>query len=392
VYVCSVGRTCAHVSSSWNVPGILWILLSQMFSIADDELSNFSELPVSLSFLSGVDDVPDSASVVSESVVGPMLSLAGSPSSASSPQRRGSVLSRSRAFVFTLNNYLPSDVARLETLVEEGVCRYLVFGRENAPSTGTPHLQGFIYFGNAKSSSAVCKLVGKAHVEVSKDDPSKGYASAIDYCRKGGNFLEFGVPPKSLKEKGQASKDAWDSMLASAKKGVLDEIPSVFLVRYYNTFKAIRKDFMVKPADSPCVTGVWVQGPAGIGKSRFVRNLVGSNFYRKMRNHWWDGYQSEPYVVCDDVDKFDVKLGGLVKDWCDRYSFTAEAKGGAMSIRPTLVFITSQYSISEIWQDKETCDALTRRCVIINFFDPQFVFPVACSEILSLLNDRNINS
>lgn len=186
----------------------------------------------------------------------------------------------------------------------------------------------------------------------------------------------------------------WDAMLASARSGNLDAIPSSYLVRHYSTWKNIKKDAMFKPQDCPSVTGVWIQGPSGCGKSRSVRGLIastGEEFYRKMHtNAWWDGYCDQPYVIVDDVDKYDVKLGGVIKDWTDRYAFTAEAKGGAMSIRPRLVFFTSQYSIGDIWQDVETREALARRCFVVNFFDSTTAFPTM-ETILQDLASRNIS-
>lgn len=170
-------------------------------------------------------------------------------------------------------------------------------------------------------------------------------------------------------EKGIKGAEPYHQAIVAAKEGRLDDIdPKMFLV-YYNTLIRIRKDYMPVSADLASVCGVWVQGPAGIGKSFVLRKLLGNKFYRKMRNQWWDGYIAQEYVICDDVDVFDVKLGGLIKDWCDSYALTVETKGGAQSIRPKNVFITSQYSIGEIWKDHQTVDAITRRCRVVNLFD-----------------------
>ena len=44
-----------------------------------------------------------------------------------------------RNFIFVLNNYTEEDVERLTKFP----CRYIVFAKEIAPTTGTPHLQGY---------------------------------------------------------------------------------------------------------------------------------------------------------------------------------------------------------------------------------------------------------
>ena len=61
----------------------------------------------------------------------------------------------SRAWRFTLNNYTDEEEAALKVL--DGV-KYMVFGHEIAPTTLTPHLQGYIYFKNDKTFTAVKKI------------------------------------------------------------------------------------------------------------------------------------------------------------------------------------------------------------------------------------------
>lgn len=45
-----------------------------------------------------------------------------------------------KRFVFTLNNYGPEDEERIQGHIAD--FRFAIYGREIAPSTGTPHLQG----------------------------------------------------------------------------------------------------------------------------------------------------------------------------------------------------------------------------------------------------------
>lgn len=65
---------------------------------------------------------------------------------------------RSAYWVFTLNNYTDSDIERLESLPYPEY--FVVFGQEVAPSTGTPHLQGFIRFSKRVRRTGVEKMLG----------------------------------------------------------------------------------------------------------------------------------------------------------------------------------------------------------------------------------------
>lgn len=45
----------------------------------------------------------------------------------------------------------------------------------------------------------------------------------------------------------------------------------------------------VKPTESATTRGLWIWGPPGIGKSRYVRDNF-TDIYDKAQNKWWDGY------------------------------------------------------------------------------------------------------
>jgi hypothetical protein len=90
-------------------------------------------------------------------------------------------------WIFTLNNYTNDDTVRLRALDGNETIEYLIFGRE-VGENGTPHFQGFVRFSTKKRLRGVQSLIGRnCHFEVSKS-PTK----AITYCKKDGDFEEFG--------------------------------------------------------------------------------------------------------------------------------------------------------------------------------------------------------
>jgi len=257
-----------------------------------------------------------------------------------------------------LNNY--TDEA--EAFVKAIECRYIVYGREVGES-GTPHLQGFIVFKSQKTFSAARSvfLPYHPHIEVcrgSVDDNER-------YSKKDGDYYESGDKPISQVAKGILEKERWGVALAAAKAGRLDDIPDDIRFKYYATCKLIMKDNLVMPADIDGLTGIWIYGLSGCGKSRYARHTY-PGAYLKMANKWWDGYQEQQYVILEDIDPRHNCLGHHLKLWTDRYSFLAEMKGSAIAIRPLKIIITSQYCIGDIFDDPLTVDALTRRMEVMH--------------------------
>lgn len=274
---------------------------------------------------------------------------------------------RSRAWCFTLNNYTDEELARVR-----GVdCKYLIIGFEEGDE-GTPHLQGYVYFDNAKSFAAAKKAVSsRAHLEEAKGNPQQNY----EYCSKGGNFEEKGVLPMSAKQKGQTEKDRWDAIKQAAKEGRMEDIESKVFVTHYPRLKAIKTDYMPRVASRPELVDEWVYGRSGVGKSTYAHREL-PDAYEKPLTKWWDGYQPGQSVIIDDMDVFHKDLGYLFKIWCDHYSFIAETKGGAMKIRPPKIIVTSQYHPRDIWSN-ETLEAITRRVKIVHMLEP---FPKNAKE------------
>lgn len=66
----------------------------------------------------------------------------------------------------------------------------MVVGKEQGEQ-GTKHLQGYLYYDNARSFASVKKLIPKAHIEAAKGSPAQNK----EYCTKEGDFFELGDMP-----------------------------------------------------------------------------------------------------------------------------------------------------------------------------------------------------
>lgn len=99
-----------------------------------------------------------------------------------------------RRFCFTWNNPDEQSEPLLRLLAQRDDVRYLIWGRETAPETGTPHLQGFIIY---KIPSTFAKVKADTSHRIHVENARAPAADNKKYCAKGGDFEEFGDLPGS---------------------------------------------------------------------------------------------------------------------------------------------------------------------------------------------------
>lgn len=274
---------------------------------------------------------------------------------------------RSRGWCFTVNNYKQED----EDALIRVQYKYLVYGHEVGES-GTPHLQGFIYFTNARTGKAIKQLLPKgAHFEKQKGTVDQ----AADYCKKENDFVESGEKPCNQEEKGQRGKEAASWAIKKAREGDLqaieDEQPKIFL-QYGPRLESLR----VRNTE-PLATleHEWWIGPTGTGKSKTLWKLYGAGktgddrYYNKDICKWWDGYRNQQVVAIEEWSP-DVVPGLIqkLKKWADHNPFNGEIKGGTLlDIRPKKIIVLSNYSIEQCFPRIEDYEPLSRRFKVIRF-------------------------
>jgi Putative viral replication protein/RNA helicase len=264
----------------------------------------------------------------------------------------------SRNFCFTCNNYTDEHINNLRLLFESGLVRYLVYGKEVAPTTLTPHLQGFIVFKKTQRLSGAIKQLFGCHVLVRARNSTN--QQAADYCKKDGEYTEYGV----LNQQGKRN-----DLLEIAKKldagaslrDVAVSAPDTYIRNYRGI--ANYKALITNDYTPEGLRGYWFVGAPGSGKSRTARD-ENPGAYLKAQNKWWDGYAGEKVVILDDLDKGAIGLGHHLKIWADRYAFTGEIKGGIVKTAYDKFIVTSNYFIEDLWKDdKEMCAAINRRFI-----------------------------
>nr|QTE03549.1 MAG: replication-associated protein [Phylloscopus fuscatus CRESS-DNA-virus sp.] len=272
--------------------------------------------------------------------------------------------SRARFWCFTSYDV---DTEPLATVRDK--CEYIVWGREICPTTTREHIQGFVAFRTRTKFSTVKRWIPGAHVEKCKGSPNQN----ADYCKKDGNFKEYGSLPKTAK-----GSNHFASAIELAKQNRLHEVeqthPGIYL-RYKQTLESL---LTIHTPEMNNSCGIWIYGPPRCGKDFAVHQS--KSLYLKGLNKWWDSYKGEDDVLISDVDKECRWLGHFLKIWADRYKFRAEIKGGSMYIRPKRIYVTSNYAITEVFEDK-VAEAITARFNVYNFYANPFVFTPRIEKI-----------
>lgn len=260
----------------------------------------------------------------------------------------------SKRFCITINNPTPE----VHTFLADLKCRYICYGNETAPTTGTKHIQGYVVFEQNKTLVGAKKcLPAGTHIEIAKGSTFDN----IRYCSKEGTPYERGEPPHSKTKVAEMSKDRWAAIVYHSKKGEFDQVPDDVQMRYYSTMKQMARDNQTPPAALTATCGLWLYGAPGSGKSHSVHTQHPDR-YLKPLNKWWDGYQKQEIVHLDEIDPSHTPwIAPYLKKWADKWPFPAETKGSSMTIRPKKLVVTSNYSIDEMGFDTITTAALKRR-------------------------------
>ena len=258
----------------------------------------------------------------------------------------------SRNFTFTWNNYPDDCEAKLRAL--KGV-KYAIYGRETGES-GTPHLQGTIIFKSAHTLNRVIKKMPGCHLEV-----CKALHASIEYCKKDGDTVEWGIAPKSNKKIGEDEQERWRNIRLACMEDRLDDVDDKVRFNNYKAcehFRALGAE--TRELDDTEEKHLWYWGESRTGKSRAAREEH-PLAYNKMANKWWNGYRDQDHVLIEDIGEHHNVLNYHLKIWADRYPFLAEHKGGARLIRPKKIIVTSNYHPSQIWfKDQELKPILER--------------------------------
>lgn len=272
---------------------------------------------------------------------------------------------RSRAWVYTLNNYTPEELASLKELTTRPKGPVYNVYAEEVGDAGTPHVQGYLYYRNPRAWSSVSSQIPRAFME-----PAKGScASNLDYIKgpynKNGKSkpvnptaIELGTPPKQgnridiqdvceLVQQGQSMREIVP-LATSCQSVRMAEIS----LRYFEP----KRDYMTNI--------YWFYGSTGTGKTTKALALCDDPYMAMDTDKWWDGYDAHSDVIIDDYRASFCKFSTLLK-LGNQAPHAIETKGGTRQFRARRIFITTPYSVDRTWSSRTSEDIcqLKRRIV-----------------------------
>ena len=266
---------------------------------------------------------------------------------------------RSRDWCFTINNYQEADISSLLEIATTTV--YLVFGKE-VGSSGTPHIQGYLYFKDAKTFSRLKKLMPTAHIEPRCDKSTP--LQAATYCKKDGDFQEFGTLPQPQGKRNdlQVVRDMINN--GSRMIDVLEvatSYQSVKMAELMLKYKEKKRNW------KPYVEWYW--GSTGTGKSRAAFSKFGDDCYVAMDSaKWWEGYDAHENVIIDDMRDSFMPFQAFLR-LLDRNAYRVEVKGASRQFLARHIIITSPHHPKDMYRaEMEDIEQLLRRIdVIVEF-------------------------
>lgn len=250
---------------------------------------------------------------------------------------------RSRAFSFTINNWTESQLVNCLNILDEAV--YSIIGFEVAPTTGTQHIQGYVYFKNARGIKAIRKAL-QCHVEISRGTAEQNRT----YCMKEGDYNEFGIMPKQGKRNDLvAFKDA--IIDGESERVLIDEYTECF-AKYDRFWQRCRNIVLKEKAETMEAPEVIVLiGEPGVGKTRLIYDTEDTDNIYKLEvgdgstgSVFWNGYDGEEIILIDDFHN-NLKLDYMLR-LLDRYPMRLNTKGSYTWKCAKKIYITSNIDVN----------------------------------------------
>lgn len=258
----------------------------------------------------------------------------------------------------------------MKDLTDTGKCRFIAYGEEVCPDTGTLHYQAYVVFYGQQYRSRLIKLFGEGH----RFDPMRGTLKQNEvYCSKEHRFHKLGDEPKQGERNDLIGfKRLLDAGATCTDVAMDNEIHFGAYAKYHAGLEKYKRARVQRQheEDGFRKPDVFLRyGTAGSGKSRWVFDTYGYKNVTVLPAHngrqWFPG-DIRDVVLFDDVQAGKILSYSEFKSLTDGHPKTVECKGGLVSWHPKVIVFTSNYHPHTWWDlSCEDFAALERRCEIV---------------------------
>lgn len=203
-------------------------------------------------------------------------------------------MSRGLYWLFTINNYTENELVILRNIVSTNDdVNFVCFGLEVAPTTGTPHVQGYVQLCERKRKGQVCTLLGgRARVALasgSSEDNRKYCSKTRDQDETPNEIYEEYGDARNVGRKRKKS-DNFDNIVTDIKNGatlkdIIEHYPTEY-IKFHAGIDKVFKSLSVKKQAVRFGPYRWnllpqldfeksylLYGASGIGKTTYIVSL-----------------------------------------------------------------------------------------------------------------------
>jgi len=276
-------------------------------------------------------------------------------------------------YCFTWNNY-PGELKDFNESLQQHAT-YWLYGYETAPSTGTPHLQGYVQFKSRKRFSTVIKLMPGCDIRVALGSPEQNKT----YCSKGGKFKEWGT----INTKVQGERSDLEAVKEDIDNGASElEIADNHFgqwCRYYKAFdryRTLKDETIYSRRDERKDLKVYYWwGVSGSGKTYSVWEKFGDDVFKVtmgITGFWWTGYRGQNVVLMDEFES-NVPLTMLLSI-LHHFPYQVDVHGCKVWLKARIIVLTSNKPLEDQYPNciPEHKIALRRRFHEITYFPHEY--------------------
>jgi len=296
-----------------------------------------------------------------------------------------------RGYCMTLNNYTDHEEAQMKTFFELNQInvQYFCFGKEVAPTTLTPHLQGYVQLKNPKTTKEM-QLMLSRHLGLpsrwsllySKGSPksNRAYCGKLNEAVPNAQFFEWGKIPKGQGKRTDLDDAAEIISNGGTMRDVAMEHPTSF-IKFERGIRSLQSILHSSPRCEPTIA-YWLHGPTGAGKTRTVFELFHDwplgVYMKDAMTKWFCGMiEGQPMCIDDYRANGQLSFSMLLK-LADRYPMNVETKGGMMNFNSKYLFVTSPHDIRTTFAHLEflkegDINQMLRRFTELDFNNPGII-------------------